>query len=73
MMLSACAYLVNGDMLDVGVYSHSSLRRLQSEGYSGRELIHALITDDWGAPPRFVKLTGRGEDDRRIEIVIPYE
>jgi len=73
MKLSACAYLVNGDMLDVGVYNQASLHKLQSEGYSGRHLIHALITDDWGAPPRFVKFTGKDDNGVPVEIVIPYD
>lgn len=72
-MLTACAYLVNGEMLDLGVVIEASLKRLQAEGYSGRALIDALITDDWGAPPRFVEIVGKGADGKRISLRIPYD
>lgn len=67
-MFQVSAHLVDGSLLDMGSVPAASLRRLQAEGYEGRALIHALITDDWGAPPRFIELTRLGE-----RIRIPYD
>lgn len=72
-MLNACAYLVNGSMLDMGTVSRQRLQRLQAEGFEGCELIHELITDDWGAPPRYVELVGTNDDGESLRIVIHYE
>jgi hypothetical protein len=44
-------------------------KALQARGYAGKELIHALWTDDWAAPPRLVEISGEGFDTIRI----PYE
>ena len=67
-MFTVRAHLVDGSLLDMGSVSAAQLHRLQAEGYEGRALIHALLTDDWGAPPRFVELTRLGE-----RVVIPYD
>ena len=32
------------------------LRQLQSQGLEGRDLVDALITDDWGTPPKWVMI-----------------
>jgi hypothetical protein len=69
-MITACAYLVNGEMLDAGVVSETKLAQLQAEGYVGRELVDALISDDWGAPPRFVKLSGSDSAGRHVDLTI---
>ena len=72
-MLSVSAYLVNGDVLDMGSVAHARLLELQRDGREGRELIDALITDDWGAPPRYVELTGRDADGNPLRLVIQYD
>lgn len=72
-MLEACAYLVDGSMLDMGAVSAAKLRRLEAEGYEGRELINELLTDDWGAPPRFIELIGKDAVGQPLRHVIHYE
>jgi len=42
---------------------------LQAQGFSGKQLIHRLLTDDWAAPPLVVEITGPSLDDT---ITIPY-
>lgn len=72
-MLKVTAHLVNGDQLDMGTVSRERLRRLQAEGFEDRELIHELITDDWGAPPRYVELVGADGGSEPLRIVIRYD
>jgi hypothetical protein len=39
---------------------------------SGKELIHEMLSDDWGAPPTGLVFEARTEDGRLIRIGIPY-
>lgn len=48
-------------------------KSLQLEGYSGRPLIDNLITDDWGAPPVVVTISGTDENGNKVVHTIPYE
>lgn len=48
------------------------LHSLQSQGFTGKQLIHHLITDDWGAPPTAVEVSGKDSDGKDFEIRIPY-
>ena len=48
------------------------LRSLQSQGFSGKELVHRLLTDDWGAPPLVVEISGKNPDGTTFEMRIPY-
>ena len=50
----------------------SKLTELQNQGYEGRELINALITDDWGAPPLSVQIKGKRPDESEVDLQIPY-
>jgi len=50
----------------------SELRSLQSQGLMGKQLVHHLITDDWGAPPTVVEISGKDLDGKDFEIRIPY-
>ena len=45
---------------------------LPMEFYSGKELIHELITDDFGAPPTSLVFEAKTKDDKTIKISIPY-
>lgn len=65
--------------IDGGMHEYSEnpnfikeLRSLQSQGYIGRELINCLISDDWGAPPTVVNISGHDEDGAKVDFVIPY-
>lgn len=68
------AYLVNGDLqefsFDIGFLE--TLKAMQSEGYTGKQLINRLITDDWGGPPRVIEISGVGADGKSRNIRIPY-
>lgn len=72
-MLNVSAYLVDGSMLDMGTVPRARLARLQREGYAGRELVNALITDDWGAPPRYVELTGADVAGNPLRVILHYD
>jgi hypothetical protein len=47
----------------------SELSSLQAQGFSGKELIQCLLTDDWAAPPLMVDISGPGLD---TPLSIPY-
>ena len=49
------------------------LHALQVAGYKGKELIHELITDDWGVPPLNIEITGTTSEGKNINESIPYE
>ncbi|MBT5105772.1 MAG: hypothetical protein HOM20_06265 [Porticoccaceae bacterium] len=48
------------------------LYRLKNQGYEGRALVHELITDDWGAPPLHVRISGKTSKGHEIDEHIPY-
>jgi hypothetical protein len=39
---------------------------LAADGFKGKALIHALLGDDWGPPPLFVRILENGEEVARI-------
>ena len=39
---------------------------------SGKELIHGMVSDDWGPPPRCMVIRSKTESGRMVEISIPY-
>jgi hypothetical protein len=57
---------------DEGPTFLQKLHSLQSQGFTGKQLIHHLITDDWGAPPTVVEISGKDSDGKNFEILIPY-
>lgn len=73
--LEVTAHLVDGCLLDFDVDPDflARLASLRGQGLEGRALIHELLTDDWGAPPVFVRIVGSGFDGNPIDITIPYE
>lgn len=72
-MLTATARLKDGGLQPCGRVSLDRLRALERDGLRGRSLVHALTTDDWGAPPLFLELTGLDENGQPLRVVIPYE
>ena len=46
---------------------------LQNDGCKGKQLIHDLISDDWGVPPLCVQIEGKSKDGDKINVTIPYE
>jgi hypothetical protein len=46
----------------------SKYKSLAVQGYEGNALVHALLTDDWGAPPLRVRIL---EDGLQVPV-IPY-
>jgi hypothetical protein len=67
-------HLVNGDLQEFreGGDFLRRLARLEREGLQGRALIHELITDDWGAPPVRVVLSGTDLAGAAFTRSIPY-
>jgi hypothetical protein len=39
---------------------------------NGRELIEGLFSDDWGAPPKHLRIEADTGDGQTVRIVIPY-
>ncbi|HWP20272.1 MAG TPA: hypothetical protein VNO84_14175 [Burkholderiaceae bacterium] len=68
------AQLVDGSAqeFEAGAELPAQLRNLRSMGLEGKQLIHKLITDDWGPPPRFVEIKEYGEDGTFNTTRIPY-
>ena len=48
------------------------LCQLKNRGLEGKSLVHELITDDWGAPPLYVKIKGKTSKGQEINEHIPY-
>lgn len=73
--LEVSAHLVDGGLQEFPV-GHDFLQKLlflETQGVEAKSLIHALLTDDWGAPPLFVRVVGFGPDGKRVDITIPYK
>lgn len=47
----------------------TKLEALRSRGLDGKALVHALLTDDWAAPPSFVVISNDATGD---EVTIVY-
>ena len=50
----------------------AKLQQLRDQGLTGKRLVHELLTDDWGPPPRSVRISGivRG---KVVNEVLPYD
>lgn len=48
------------------------LLQLQNQGYEGKQLIHTLLTDDWGPPPTVITIKGQLNSGKIIDVSIPY-
>jgi len=68
--LEAQIFLVNGGMMTLTV-DYDLYQRLR-ERCDGKQLINELITDDWGARPTSVRLSGDVPGVGRVDVVIPY-
>lgn len=71
--------LVSARLVDGGLYELEAepellarMRQLQAQGLAGKQLIHQLVTDDWGAPPVFVDIRGATPDGSTVDVRIPY-
>ena len=73
-MLRATASLVNGSAMDLNIddVMYSRYLSLRSAGYSGKQIIEELWTDDWGPPPSGVHITGSLESGAEVKEYIPY-
>lgn len=69
------AQLVDGSVMEYAADSDlpKRLDQLKAEGYEGKHLVHKLLTDDWGPPPRYIEIRERGPDGTTRKTVIPYE
>ena len=50
----------------------TQLSELQAQGLTGKRLIHALITDDWGAPPLYVEISGTTSAGEQVNLKLHY-
>lgn len=68
------ARLVDGSTQDFrfGESFIFEMNQLKTQGINGKELIHSLLTDDWGAPPLYVLVTGTDQNGVVINEPIPY-
>lgn len=66
--------LVDGGLIEFTKASGflHELQSLQSQGYTGKELVHRLLTDDWGTPPVAIEISGQSPDGQNFEVRIPY-
>jgi hypothetical protein len=61
------AYLVDGSLMELtGEHWLLKYAALVAQGLTGRALIHALLTDDWGPLPLFVQILENDEEVARI-------
>jgi len=74
MVVKVTISFVDGSLqeLDKGAFFLKKLSELRAQGFSGKELVHALLSDDWGAPPLYVKIKGESESGEKVDITIPY-
>ena len=74
-MVQVTIRFVDGSIkeFDEGPAFLERLTDLRTRGYTGKELIHALLTDDWGPPPLHINITGVSESGEKIDITIPYK
>lgn len=72
-MLKVEIHFVDGGLMNTteGDVFWRRLIELQGYGLEGKALIHDLITDDWGPPPRFVHVSGTLEDGTKVDQTIP--
>ena len=69
------AKLVDGGAQDwvFGPEFLEKLKMLEAQGLAGKNLIHELLSDDWGAPPVIITISWAGADGRRVQRKIPYD
>ena len=69
------AQLVDGSVMEYDADSDllTRLKQLTNEGYEGKHLVHKLLTDDWGPPPRYVEIRECDSDGKSRNTRIPYE
>ena len=74
-MVKVKIYFVNNEFhfYDEDPEIIQELKELQHLGYKGKELINKLFTDDWGAPPKFVKIIGNDSKGNPVKIQLNYE
>lgn len=74
-MVKVTVYFVDGSLQDFDEPSSiiDQLEELRDEGLTGKRLIHALFTDDWGPPPSGITITGTLDDGSSVNESIPYD
>jgi hypothetical protein len=67
--IKVLADLADGSQMRfTGDHYLSKYKSLAAQGYESKALIHALLTDDWGASPLRVRILENGQE----VAVIPY-
>jgi hypothetical protein len=72
--VSVSVRLVDGGLreFDTGPELLVKLVYLQAQGLEGKQLVHQLLNDDWGAPPVYIDITGADDTGHPVEVRIPY-
>ena len=70
--LKAHAELVDGGTRDLPSVPYETVLHLLREKVGGRDMINMLWGNDWGTPPRLVRLTGIDRTRRPIDITVEY-
>ena len=72
--ISVLVRLVDGSLMqfDAALDLLERLNALQAQGLRGKQLIHQLLSDDWGPPPLFVEIVGTSHDGKQVKVQIPY-
>lgn len=74
-LVTVIARLVDGSVRpfeEFGLDFVDRLRAFQAEGLAGKRLIHALLGDDWGPPPRVVEISWTAKNGQQLSETIPY-
>lgn len=71
----ATVYTIAGSLQEIRMLPHEfdRLQKLQRQGLTGKELIHEVLTDDWGAPPRYVDFSGYDSNGNKVSVRVEYE
>jgi hypothetical protein len=65
--IKVLADLADGSQMRfTGDHYLSKYKSLAVQGYEGKALVHALLTDDWGAPPLRVRIL---EDGQQVAVI----
>lgn len=75
MSIKVETFLVDGSYMDweEGPDFFARYTELVAQGYEGKQLIHHLVTDDWGPPPVRIRLSGSDLAGAPIDINIQYD
>jgi len=60
------------DLEDISDSFYHRMLALRNAGRTGKQIIHELLSDDLGAPPKWVRISGTLADGTEVSDSIPY-